>query len=86
MKQEKPVPWGQVVESDEIYSTKTGKWYEVVRTVAAPGGQVKVWTAASPKPFLRPAAEQTTVRRGPTGAAVDVFQIIFSGPTGPGAR
>ena len=77
--EEKEIRWGLVVESDQIHSARTGKWYEVeqVRLVR---GLVVVKVAGVPKP-LKPQDPQAmvTVRRGPTGDAVDLIQIIFSG-------
>jgi hypothetical protein len=80
------ITWGQVVESDEIYFAKTKRWYEVVRTVLSQDGKtVRIWVKG------QQAAAQRNVtdvpddhRRGATGAVVDLFQIIFSGPYTPG--
>lgn len=81
MKQEKPIPWGLVVESDEVYSERTGRWYRVDKTVRM-GARVKVWAAGQGKAWpLMEARDKVLVRRGPTGDAVDMIQIIFSGET-----
>lgn len=86
-KPEIPTTWGMVVEGDEIHSAKTGKWYEVRGSVSIKGStKVKIFAVGVPKAFEREASEAVTVRRGPTGKAVDVFQIIFSGQTMPETR
>ncbi len=78
---ETELPWKLIVESDEIYSPKTRKWYEVRGVVLQKDGRIRVFAKGIPKAFTRDPAETTMVRRGATGKAVDVFQIIFSGQT-----
>lgn len=76
------LPWKLIVESDQIYSTRTGKWYEVRGVVKQKtDGRIRVFAKGIPKAFTRDPDDFTKVRRGVTGEAVDVFQIIFSGQT-----
>lgn len=76
------LPWKMIVEGDQIFSAKTGRWYEVRGMVSIKGtSKVKIFAKGIPKAFEREADQTTRVRRGPTGDAVDVFQIIFSGQT-----
>lgn len=87
MKPEIKTTWGMVVEGDEIFSAKTGKWYQVRGSLSIQGTtKVKIFAVGIPKGFEREAGEAVTVRRGLTGKAVDVFQIIFSGQTMPETR
>jgi len=86
-KPEIPTRWGLVVEGDEIYSDRTNRWYEVTGSVAIKGtDRVKIFARGVPKAFERNASDPVTVRRGPTGAAVDVFQLVFSAQTMPETR
>jgi hypothetical protein len=78
-KEEKEIPWGLVVESDEIYSAKAGKWFEVAATVETrdgikvrAAGMAKFWPAQDPRKTVK-------VRRGATGSAVDILMVAFSG-------
>jgi hypothetical protein len=74
--------WSMVVESDEVYSPTTKRWYAIESRVTLADGRVKV-KAEGVARFWPPqdASKPVRIRRGPTGQAVDVFQIIFSGPT-----
>lgn len=86
-KPEIPTRWGLVVESDEIYSDKTGRWYEVTGSCSIKGtDKVKIFARGVPKAFERKAHDPVTVRRGPTGQAVDVLQLVFSAQTMPETR
>lgn len=79
--------WGLVVESDEIYSERTKKWYEVTGSVSIKGtSKVKIFAKGVPKAFEREARDPVTVRRGGTGQAVDVLQLVFSAQTMPEVR
>lgn len=74
--------WGMVVESDHVWSDKTCKWYPVRETVLLPDGvTVKIWFDGITKAVQRPASGQVKVRRGETGRVVDMFAVLFSGPT-----
>lgn len=77
--------WGEVVDGDEILSVKTGRWYEVTGTVLLDDGvTVKVNIRQAPhKPILRPASDPVMVKRGITGDAVDLFQVLWSAQTAP---
>lgn len=75
--------WGQVVESDQLYSSRTRKWYEVSSTSTG-NGQARIHLKGVPKPLVKPAAEEVPaemVKRGGTGKVVDLFIVAFSGPT-----
>lgn len=76
---EQEITWGQVVEGDEIYSPKTGRWYEVTRAVHAGGTEGKSLINAKGIPRgLKPnSADPVKVRRGPTGNAVDMFASVL---------
>ena len=74
--------WGQVVESDEIYSDKTGKWYRVHEMARGQDGRVKIVAEGLPEPIRPKATDPIRVRRGATGTAVDVFaSVLWSMPT-----
>lgn len=76
---EAPLRWDQVVESDEIHSAKTGKWYVVRATRPHQGGLVAV-TIVGVGVKNMPAHETVLVRRGVTGQAVDtIITILGSG-------
>lgn len=73
--------WGQVCESDEIYSTNTRKWYRVLQ-VQATLTTATIQLEKVGKPLVRPACQEIPpdqIRRGETGQAMDVFITIFSG-------
>lgn len=76
---ERELTWGQVVEGDEIYSAKVDKWYAVtgaVRHIGAPTVTVSLQGLSKPlKP--KPLSEPVRVRRGETGAAVDVIASVL---------
>lgn len=75
-------PWSEIVTEDEIYSTKTGKWYRVLATVQMTNGTVAVQLEGVSKPFTNPATAEVLCRRGESGQAVDVFIDVFrSGPS-----
>lgn len=76
---EQEITWGQVVESDEIYSDKTKRWYEVTRAVHSGGTEGKSLINAKGIPRgLKPnSADPVKVRRGPTGNAVDMFASVL---------
>lgn len=76
--------WGEVVESDEIRSAKTGKWYEVTSSVRLKNGKMKVIAKGLPKAIEMAADKPVELRRGPTGEAVDMFtRVLWSGPANP---
>lgn len=81
---EKTIPWGLVVESDEIWSERTERWYVVSGSVRIKDTDtVKVFIGGRQAGPPKPIKEMVLVRRGPTGDAVDVLQLIFSGQTMP---
>jgi len=72
--------WGEVVEGDEILSDKTGKWYEVVRTVRSmDDATIKVNIKNVPhKPITRHVGAPVKLKRGVTGEAADVLEVLWS--------
>lgn len=81
----KPIPWSRVVESDRVFSTNTGRWYEVLE-ISRAGAKVRVRFVGVAKPFPVDPDAVVQVVRGATGDAVDIFvEVMSSGPAG-GAR
>lgn len=81
--QEQDTQWGLVVEGDQIWSDRTKKWYAVISSVSIKGtGSVKIFAKGVPA-ITKPADGPVRVRRGPTGKAVDVLLLVFSGPVMP---
>lgn len=77
--EEKEIPWGKVVESDQVYSPKAGRWFIIESTVrTSQGVKVKAEGVAKYWPPQDP-AKMVLVRRGETGKAVDVIEVVFSG-------
>jgi hypothetical protein len=78
-KEEQDRTWGEVVVDDEILSVKTGRWYEVTRSVMNhETGIVKVNVKGNPNPITRPASDLVRLRRGTSGDAVDSFELLWS--------
>lgn len=76
--------WGQVVESDQLYSAKTQRWYQVLST-STTRSEARIRLAGISKPLIKPVGETVPpemIRRGETGKVVDLFVVAFSGPTG----
>jgi hypothetical protein len=82
MKTESDRTWGEVVESDEIYSAATGRWYEVLSS-SRTGTKMRVRAKGLTKMIVKEVGAPVRLRRGPTGDAVDMFAVLFSGPTSP---
>jgi hypothetical protein len=79
------VKWGMVVEGDEIKSVKTGRWY-AVQSTSTNRTEARIRLAGVAKMLTRPVSGEVPAdihRRGPTGAAVDLFVVAFSGPNLP---
>jgi hypothetical protein len=75
------ITWAEVVESDEIYSAKTGKYYPVISSVRLKTGKMRVIAKGLPKAVDMDLDAAVTVRRGATGQAVDLINtILWSGP------
>jgi hypothetical protein len=77
--------WGQVVESDEIHSSKTGKWYKVSST-STTATEARIRLEGVTKPLIKPIGDTIPAgmhRRGKTGEVVDLFMVAFSGATRP---
>lgn len=76
---EDEIPWGKVVESDSVFSPKAGRWFEIESTVrTSQGVKVKAVGVAKYWPPQDP-VKLVKVRRGATGKAVDIIEIVFSG-------
>jgi hypothetical protein len=82
-KEEQDRTWGEVVAGDEILSAKTNKFYEVHTSVRTDEGKMKVMIKGSPRFIVRNATDPVRVRRGVEGEAVDILEVLFSGPTAP---
>jgi hypothetical protein len=77
--------YGQVVEGDEI-ANEAGKFFAVRHAVHADGVS-QIGAKGIPKLFKRPSGREVTVRRGPTGQAVDMFaSTLWSMPDRPAER
>jgi hypothetical protein len=75
------ITWAEVVESDEIYSAKTKKWYPVISSARLATGKMRITAKGLPKAVDMPLGDPVTVRRGATGQAVDLLNtILWSGP------
>jgi hypothetical protein len=78
------VKWGDLVESDRI--CVKGRWY-IVQSQAPSGAIVHVRAKSEVTgavgTFKRPAGDDVQCERGATGSVVDLFKVIFSGPTRP---
>lgn len=75
---DRPLPYGQIVTTDEIYSEALGKWFEVLET-NTDGAMVSFRLKGIGKLFRKPADDTVKVRRSEMGKAVDDFQILWSG-------
>jgi hypothetical protein len=80
MADEVDTTWGRVVESDEVYSKAADRWFPVV-SVALNAGKVRVRLEGRSKLIEMDPLAAVRVRRGATGKVVDMFAILFSGPT-----
>lgn len=75
------ITWAEVVESDEIYSAKTRKYYPVISSCRLATGKMRVTAKGLPKAVDMELDATVTVRRGATGQAVDLLNtILWSGP------
>lgn len=82
-KVEKPLTWGLVVTEDELYSDKTGRWLEVLETRRR-GDDVTIRLKGGGETvpqFTKLASTPCRVRRSEMGQAVDLFAVVFSGPS-----
>lgn len=76
----RPYTWGQLTEGDQVFSEKAGKWFEVVRVVRNDrDSMVTVSLKGMSKPVTKYLGQDCRVKRGSTGQAVDIVQVIFSG-------
>lgn len=79
MTEEREIPWGLVVEGDEVYSTTAGRWFTVAATIETRDG-IKVRAEGVAKSWPpQPPKRMVKVRRGATGNAVDIILVAFSG-------
>jgi hypothetical protein len=79
---EMPVTWFQVVESDQIWSDKTKKWYEVISSVPV-GDRMRIQAKGLPKTINPLASADVRVRRGATGQTMDMWNVVWSAQTIP---
>lgn len=75
---EEDYTWGQVVEGDQIWSPKTRKWYPVISSARQRDGTMRVEAKGLPKSIRPPAAGPVKVKRGATGKAVDMWNVVWS--------
>jgi hypothetical protein len=80
---EQTITWGQVVESDHIWSDKTRKWYEVISARALESGRTRIEAKGLPKSITPESGKTVLVRRGATGQAVDCWNVVWSAQTIP---
>lgn len=77
--------WGEVVEGDRVHVGP--RWYVVQSQAPDTNDRVHVRAKSEVTgvvgTFKRPSADEVEAERGPTGNAVDLFKIVFSGPTRP---
>jgi hypothetical protein len=74
--------WAEVVESDEIYSAATNRWYEV-QSSSRDGTRMRVRVKGIPKMLIKDVDAPVRLRRGATGDVVDLFAVLFSGKIHP---
>lgn len=76
---EQTIAWSLLAEGDQLKSLKNGKFYEVERAMKMADG-VHIRLAGIAREIVRPtpAEPRATVRRGPTGKAVDVWVEVLS--------
>lgn len=75
---EDEITWGQVVEGDQIWSPKTRKWYPVISSARQRNGTMRIEAKGLPKSIKPPAAGSVKVKRGATGKAVDMWNVVWS--------
>jgi len=80
---EQTIAWGQVVESDHIWSDKTRKWYEVISARALENGRTRIEAKGLPKSITPESDKTVLVRRGTTGQVVDRWNVLWSAQTIP---
>lgn len=72
--------WGRLTEGDFVYAEKVCKWFEVMQVVRNDrDSTVTVSLKGMNKPVTKFLGQDCLVRRGSTGQAVDIVQVIFSG-------
>lgn len=73
--------WHEVTEGDHLKSVKNGKFYPVVKVLKVRRGyEITLRMPGKDLTITRPTAAEpyATVRRGPTGDAVDLLTHVFS--------
>lgn len=76
----RPYTWGQLTEGDFVYAEKVCKWFEVIQVSRNDrDSTVTVSLKGMSKPVTKFLGQDCLVRRGSTGQAVDIVQVIFSG-------
>jgi hypothetical protein len=82
---EQTVTWGQVVESDQIWSGVTKKWYKVISSVPV-GDRMRIQAKGLPKAINPLASADVRVQRGATGQTMDMWNVVWSAQTIPDAQ
>lgn len=73
--------WAEVVEGDEIYSARTGRWYEVIESRRQTEERMAIMAKGLPKILKPKAADPVRLKRGASGDAADVLvSVLISGP------
>lgn len=80
MTAEEPYRWRLVLTGD-LAQSKRGDWVEVLE-VRTKGDRVYVRFVGISTLFDKAADDTVMIRRSEMGAAVDLFAVVFSGPSG----
>lgn len=79
------IGWHELAEGDLLKSVKNGRFYPVLSTLKTTGGyRVTIQAGEKPATVVRPSPGEPTafVKRGATGASVDMFVNVFSSGEG----
>lgn len=73
------IGWHELTEGDELRSVRNGRYYPVTKVLKVRNGY-EISLAGIPKAIIRPTKNEptATIRRGPTGQAVDTLIHVFS--------
>lgn len=75
--------WGEVVEGDEVFIPRTGKWWHIIESRHGGDGRMRIIAKGAPKVLTPEPASPVKLRRSKTGEAVDLMNsILISGPEG----
>lgn len=74
--------WGEVVEGDEVFIPRTGKWWHVIESRTGGDGRMRIIAKGAPKILTPEPSSPVKLRRSKTGEAVDLLNsILVSGPS-----